>query len=72
MQLFRMPRNLLRCKLIEGMYAREEVLIPRITPCCDQRLPFMLYKQKFPVIGANAMEIHKSQRQAFNQVDVYL
>ena len=73
MQLLSMSRNLLRCKLIEGKYAGEEVLIPRITLRCDDpRLPFTLYRRQFPVIGAFAMTINKSQGQSFNQVGIYL
>jgi hypothetical protein len=53
-------------------YPEEEVLIPKITLCChDTRLPFTLYRRQFPVIGAFAMIINKSQGQYFNQVDAY-
>jgi hypothetical protein len=57
MQLLSMSRNLLRCKLIEGKYAGEKVLQPRITLCCDDpRLPFTLNRRQFPVIGAFAIQ----------------
>jgi hypothetical protein len=55
-----MSRSPLRCKLIEGKDAKEELLIPRITPRCDDpRLPFTLYRGEFPVIGVFAMTINK-------------
>ncbi|KAK6021322.1 hypothetical protein OSTOST_13005 [Ostertagia ostertagi] len=65
--------RLLRCQIIEGRFADDVVLIPRITHhCSDSRMPFTLYRRQFPVTGAFAMTINKSQGQSFNHVGVYL
>jgi hypothetical protein len=48
MQVLSMSRKPLRCKLIEGKYAGEEVLIPRITLRCDDpRLPLLFTGDSF-------------------------
>jgi hypothetical protein len=73
MQFLSMSKNLLRFKLIEEKYDGEEVLIPRITLCCDDpRLPFKVYRQQFLVIDVFTTTIIKSQGQSFNQIGVYL
>ena len=61
------------CKIVEGRHRGQEVLIPRITHHCnDSRLPFRLCRRQFPVTGAFAMTINKSQGQSYNRVGIYL
>jgi ATP-dependent DNA helicase PIF1 len=63
----------LLCEIVEGRYRSQEVLIPRITHHCnDSRLPFTLCRRQFPVTGAFAMTINKSQGQSYDRVGIYL
>ncbi|XP_024368016.1 uncharacterized protein [Physcomitrium patens] len=60
-------------QLSEGRYRSQEVLIPRITHHCnDSRLPFTLCRRQFPVTGAFAITINKSQGQSYDRVGIYL
>lgn len=73
LKLLAVSQLLLRCQLIEGPYAGDIVLIPRIKHRhSEARLPFTLYRQQFPVTGAFAMTINKSQGQSFSNVGVFL
>ena len=68
-----MSSSVLLCEIVEGRYRSQEVLIPRITHHCnDSRLPFTLCRREFPVIGAFAMTINKSQGQSYDRVGIYL
>jgi hypothetical protein len=73
LRLLQVSPSVLLCKIVEGRYRSQEVLIPRITHHCnDSRLPFTLCRRQFPVTGAFAMTINKSQGQSYDRVGIYL
>ena len=73
LRLLQVSSSVLLCEIVEGRYRGQEVLIPRITHHCnDSRLPFTLCRRQFPVTGAFAMTINKSQGQSYDRVGIYL
>ena len=73
LRLLQVPSSVLLCEIVGGRYCGEEVLIPRITHHCNEsRLPFTLCRRQFPVTGAFAMTINKSQGQSYDRVGIYL
>ena len=73
LHLLQVSSSVLLCEIVEGLYCNQEVLISRITHHCnDSRLPFTLCRRQFPVTGAFAMTINKSQGQSYDQVGIYL
>ena len=70
---YKVSLSVLLCKIVEGRYRHQEVLISRITHHCnDSRLSFTLSRRQFPVIGAFAMTINKSQGQSYDRIGIYL
>ncbi|XP_073389622.1 uncharacterized protein [Physcomitrium patens] len=73
LRLLQVSSNVLLCEIVEGRYRSQEVLIPIITHHCnDSRLPFTLCRRQFPITGAFAMTINKSQGQSYDRVGIYL
>lgn len=73
LRLLNVSQAVLFCELVDGQHKGSKVLIPRIThSSTDPRLPFVLSRRQFPVTGAFAVTINKSQGQSFDRVGVYL
>lgn len=73
LRLLNAGETVLYCELVDGQHQGSKVLIPRITHrSVDPRLPFVLSRRQFPVTGAFAVTINKSQGQSFDRVGVYL
>jgi len=62
----------LRCRILGGDYAGNEVFIPRITIDPSDDLPVNLYHRQFPVRLAFIMTINKSQGQSIINVAIDL
>jgi ATP-dependent DNA helicase PIF1 len=62
----------LRCRILGGDYAGNEVFIPRITIDPSDDLPVNLYRRQFPVRLAFVMTINKSQGQSIINVGIDL
>ena len=73
LHLLQVSSSVLLCEIVEGRYHSQEVLIPKITHHCNNsRLPFTLCRRQFPVTGAFAMTINKSQGELYNRDGLYL
>jgi ATP-dependent DNA helicase PIF1 len=73
MRLLSVSPSVLCCEIAQGQYAGQQVFIPRITHRCnDPRLPFTLNRRQFPITGAFAITVNKSQGQSFDRVGIYL
>ena len=64
----------IEAEIITGENKGNKVFIPRITlsTCKSSSLPFILYREQFPIVLAFAITINKSQGQSFNSVGIYL
>jgi hypothetical protein len=60
--------NVLKCIILTGNHAGDEVLIPRITITDDSSFVFKLSRHQFPVKLAFAMTIHKAQAQTIERL----
>lgn len=73
MQIVRMYRNSIECKILTGSSTGECILIPRIkiSPSSEQ-FPFNFTRLQFPLQLAFCMTITKSQGQSLNKVAIWL
>ena len=72
MILLEIKPMVLRCHILGGDYAGNEVFIPRITIDPSDDLPVNLYHCQFPVRLAFVMTINKSQGQSIINVGIDL
>ena len=62
----------LRCRILGGKHAGNDVFIPRITIDPSEDLPVNLFRRQFPVRLAFVMTINKSQGQSIVNVGIDL
>ncbi|GJU36794.1 ATP-dependent DNA helicase PIF1-like protein [Tanacetum coccineum] len=73
LQVLRMSKINIECKIISGGKVGTVVAIPRmnISPS-DKKMPFQLNRRQFPVALCFAMTINKSQGQTLSKVGLFL
>jgi hypothetical protein len=72
MILLEIKPMVLRCHILGGKHAGNEVFIPRITIDPSEELPVNLFCRQFPVCLAFVMTINKSQGQSIVNVGIDL
>jgi ATP-dependent DNA helicase PIF1 len=72
LEVLRMHKNLIECKILTGNRKGEVELIPRVTLNLEGFYPFVLMRHQFPIRLAFSMTINKAQGQTLEYIGIDL
>ena len=72
LRIIEFSNHLLKCKILTGDKAGDDIFLNRITLYCENVYPFTFKRRQFPIKLAFAMTINKSQGQTFDNIIIDL